>query len=342
MNITIFSTIGLKVNDFLALLKNTAELSTKLNELQAVVGTIIVITIMYKGYLVLAGRNQDPIRDLVWDIARKMFILTFVLNVNGWLDQSIQAINGFYEWAGGGTSLYTQMDKVANVVCSGVTALWNKNDIVFGFGDKITSFFVILIIIIAFLAISFELFFTIIATSVTNAFLIVAFPLALFCFMFNQTKQVFTQWCNLFISNIFLLLFLLVFTDFFINNIQKIFNLESYIAKNASFIQIIIEISLISAVLVQFVRVIKDLAKNLAQVTLDSSINGIGFSRLAGGVTRKVANVGTGMVRGALGSGAVDAFKSGGVGGLSAYGGIQSAKHMGNIGKQMLSSMRNK
>lgn len=79
---------------------------------------------MYKGYQTIAGRNQDPVRDIIWDVARKMFILTFVLNINGWLDLSISALKGLYEWAGGGTEFYKQLDELVNSFLIATKKVW--------------------------------------------------------------------------------------------------------------------------------------------------------------------------------------------------------------------------
>lgn len=279
---TIFSTIGDSIQVFVAALGSNSIIKEKLLDLQSLISIAITISIMYKGYLVLAGKNQDPIRDLMFDLAKKTLILAFVMNVDSWLELSMGAVSGFYEWAGGGSSLYAQMDKVATSFLDSLMVYYNKSDGLFNIGDKLVAFFISLIMIVAFLAVSFSLFFSIVATSVTNAFLIIALPLALFCLMWKPTKQVFTQWCNLFLSNIFLLLFLLVFMNFFNAWIGQIFNLNNYIEHNTSFLQILIEIPLIAAVLVQFVNVIKELAKNLAQVTLDSAVSGTAISGGAG------------------------------------------------------------
>lgn len=338
---TIFSTIGDSIQVFVAALGSNSIIKEKLLDLQSLISIVITISIMYKGYLVLAGKNQDPIRDLMFDLAKKTLILTFVMNVDSWLELSMGAVSGFYEWAGGGSSLYAQMDKVAASFLDSLMVYYNKSDGLFNIGDKLAAFFISLIMIVAFLAVSFSLFFSIVATSVTNAFLIIALPLALFCLMWKPTKQVFTQWCNLFLSNIFLLLFLLVFMNFFNAWIGQIFNLNNYIEHNTSFLQILIEIPLIAAVLVQFVNVIKELAKNLAQVTLDSAVSGTAISGGAGALLGYGAKA---IQNRAGGAGMITKASESAVGGLgkaaSATGGYAGKAF--KKARQTLQNMRNK
>lgn len=289
-NITIFSTIGVAITAFTGLLSQMS-LSSRFKDLQLAISLLLTISIMYKGYLVLAGKNQDPIRDLIFDLAKKAFILAFVMNVDGWLTLSNEAIKGFHTWAmttqgsdsGSVTSMYKQMDGFANTFIKTLGDYFNKSASVFNIGDLIIGFLVSLVMIVAFFAICVSLFFTLVATQVTNAFLITSLPLALFCLMWNPTKQVFTQWLSLFISNIFLLLFLVAFMQFFGDWIGSIFNLAHYYDNNnVSFFQMMLEIPLVAAVLVQIINVIKELARNLAQVTLDSAVSGTAITGGAG------------------------------------------------------------
>lgn len=312
MEVNLFQGIGYIVENIFTTMKN-ASLTTKFMQLQSIVGILIVLSIMYKGYQTLAGKAQDPIRDLVWDIARKLMILTFVMNVSGWLTASTSALSAIYEWAGGGKSFYAQLDKVTGSFIDTLIQVWEAN-----------SWKLLLIVIptmlLSFVAIVATLFFTVISLSLTNTFLIIALPLALFCFMYENTRQVFVQWCNMFISNIFLLLFISIFMNFMINQISILYQPSNF--KQNSVWLGILHCIFVSGILVVAIQVIKSLASNLAQVSLDSA----GASATQGflGSMGKTAGKGVGTAKdatlGMMSGSAAKAISRGGVAGVAAFG----------------------
>ena len=349
----IFTSIGVTITAFNAMLRQIS-LSGAFKDAQLFISLLLTISIMWKGYLVLAGKNGDPIRDLIFDLGKKIFILSFVVNANGYLNYATDAVRGFHEWAmtinigsnGSNTyvDMYKTMDGIANSFLESLRDGYIKaTDGWFNIGDKVVAFLMAGVMIVSFISVCLSLFFTIIATQVTNIFLAVSLPLALFCLMWQPTKQVFTQWLNLFISNIFVLLFLTAFMKFFGEWMGSIFNLGDYFGNNTSFLQMLIEIPLISAALVQIVNVIKELARNLAQVTLDTAVNGSGFMGAMGASSGMAGRAMRGIIGGKEGKTEkpkTDEESSGAAGkknGLSGFAGKAIEK-----GKQLLSNMRNK
>lgn len=350
----IFTSIGATITAFNAMLRQIS-LSGIFKDAQLFISLLLTISIIWKGYLVLAGKNSDPIRDLIFDLGKKSFILVFVMNYGGYLQYATDAVQGFHEWAmtikedSGGSNTYVNMYKTMDGIADNfLTSLRDGYikaiDGWLNIGDKIIAFLMALVMIVSFISVCLSLFFTIIATQITNIFLVVSLPLALFCLMWQPTKQVFTQWLNLFISNIFILLFLTALMKFFGEWMGSIFNLGDYFGNNTSFLQMLIEIPLISAALVQIINVIKELARNLAQVTLDTAVNGSVFMGAMGAASGmigkamqgKVSQAGNAMQKGAEsivgGAGKGKAMeKAGGFAGKA----VQK-------GKQLLSSMRNK
>lgn len=342
----IFTGIGYVVDNLLETLQQMS-LDDKLQQLQLLLSGIITLSIMYKGYMVLAGKSQDPIRELVWDLGRKAFILSFVMGSGMWLFYSIDAVRGIYEWVGGGIDFYEKLDGLASSVLNYIQILWNWGKV--RDGSITLAVFMIVIIGICFVAICFELFFSIIACSVSNTFLIIALPLALFCLMFQATKQVFTQWCQLLLSNTFTLLFLFMFSSFCGSAIATIFDVTKLKEiEVVNMVQQALEVVLISFVLIQIIKVIKSLAQNLAQVSLDSAMSGVGASQVAGAAlgrsSKAVGKATMGAMGGVAGQSISSAMKSGGLAGAAgniatkAIGG--SATIAANAGKALLSKMR--
>ncbi|WP_270985562.1 type IV secretion system protein [Campylobacter helveticus] len=323
MALDIFQAIGNIVESCLETIKE-ASLSDRMVELQAIVGTLLVISITFKGIQTMAGRNQDPIRDIVWDIGKKLFILTFILNVNGWLNLATSALDGFYEWAGGGAEFYKKLDELTVAFLKTIDVIWNKAGF-FGGENPIVAVFVIFFMVLGFLGIMFAFAFTIINATITNTFLIIVLPLALFCLMYDFTKQAFNQWFNMFMSNIILLLLMSIFSEFLIKNIGDLYTAKT---PDNPFLPIVSSIFM-SAILIAIIQVVKTLASSLASVSLDAAAQagmsqamgsagkGFGLAKSGAGA---VSGAGLNMWKGGASGSALKAATRGGMVGLASYG----------------------
>lgn len=105
MATTIFSEIQSGVDEILKIFTD-ATLNEKFTWVQGSLAAILTVVIMYKGFQTLAGRTQSPIKELVWDISKKLLIIMFVLNINGWFTQSKELCDAFYDWASGKQNFY--------------------------------------------------------------------------------------------------------------------------------------------------------------------------------------------------------------------------------------------
>ena len=145
-------------------------------------------------------------------------------------------------------------------------------------------------------------------------------------------------------SNIILLLLMSAFSQFLINNLNKLYSAE--IGENP-FMPIFISI-FTSAILISIVQVIKSLASNLAQVSLDSAAQaGMGQGFGAAGKGLGLAKSGTGAVAGG-GFKAWAGAKAGSAGSTgSEAGGVLAAARFGAAGiagyaaKKLWKTMRN-
>ena len=76
--------------------------------------TSATIYIMWRGYQTLAGKLSTPMEDVMWDIMRMAIILSFVANINGYLDGVIDAVNGIKEGFSSSTSIWQLLDTLWN------------------------------------------------------------------------------------------------------------------------------------------------------------------------------------------------------------------------------------
>lgn len=284
-NLDLFSSVGIIIEAMLGYLQSMS-LSPQVKALQATIGLAITLTILYKGYMVWAGKSQDPVRELAWDLGKKAFILTIAMGYGQWVNLSIDAVKGIYEWAGGGSAFYSQLDNLLNAFFQQIQALvkWarSQSKIVPDVGAWMQALLMIVVMSICFFAILLELVFSIVACSVTNTFLIIVFPLAILCFMFNQTKNAFTQWCSMLMSNTFQLLFLFMFLQASQKIIMGIYAPPTSSQSFINFIAYTFEVLIMSFLLVQVVKVLKELAQKMGGVTLDTAISGAGLMQTAG------------------------------------------------------------
>ncbi len=284
----LFSSVGIIIEAMLGYLQSMS-LSPQVKALQATIGLAITLTILYKGYMVWAGKSQDPVRELAWDLGKKAFILTIAMGYGQWVNLSIDAVKGIYEWAGGGSAFYSQLDGLLSAFYDQVITLlnWASNqgglkNIGLAIGSWLQAIGMIVVMSICFFAIVLELVFSIVACSVTNTFLIIVFPLAILCFMFNQTKNAFTQWCSMLMSNTFQLLFLFMFLQASQKIIMGIYAPPTSSQTSINFIAYTFEVLIMSFLLVQVVKVLKELAQKMGGVTLDTAISGAGLMQTAG------------------------------------------------------------
>lgn len=303
-NLDLFSSVGIVIDGFLIKLQ-AMSLSPQVKALQATIGIAITLTILYKGYMVWAGKSQDPVRELAWDLGKKAFILSIAMGYGQWINLSVDAVRGIYEWAGGGNAFYNQLDNLLSAFYNQIQFLWAWAQDHSGI-SKVAAFLQALLLIvvmsICFFAIALELFFSIVACSVTNTFLIVVFPLAILCFMFNQTKNAFTQWCSMLMSNTFQLLFLFMFLKLS----QKLIIGIYAPPKEGDFMNFLpqtFEILVMSFLIVQIVKVLKELAQKMGGVTLDTAISGAGLMGAVGNAAAKAPTVAGGATRMAAGAG---------------------------------------
>ncbi len=131
----LFQTLGLSIEQIINAIRQTGT-SDKIAELMVLFSIIITLVIMYKGYEVLMGKSQSPIRELTWDIAGKLLVITFALNLGGWLDLVIGAMDGIYEWAGGGAQMYQNLDEMFANTAKLANTIWGKSS---GIGDSILA-----------------------------------------------------------------------------------------------------------------------------------------------------------------------------------------------------------
>ena len=72
----------------------------------------VTIYVLWFGYATLAGKQQTPIPDLVWNLAKVAIITAFVTNAGGYLTSLSSALEGIKDGFAGGVSVWATLDKL--------------------------------------------------------------------------------------------------------------------------------------------------------------------------------------------------------------------------------------
>ena len=294
MNTTFFVDIGSKIEELLRELTSKS-LTTEFQVFQGAISIVITLLIMYKGFQALAGRTQSPIKELVWDIGKKLLILTFVLYSPEWFQKSQAVLTNLYEWAGGGLSLYGELDRLTNSTIDFIIKAFKEAKWNFMF-DDFNAHLVILVTSAAafsYFVIILSLAFKIFATTITNTLLVFVLPVAIFCLAWERIKDVFSRFLSLFISNLITLLVLSSIAKTLVSTFEKtltsVKTVEISDALNASF-----KMYLTAFFVMLLAKLVTDIAQGLASISLDGATQGAMASTAgaAGALTGKTLGVG--------------------------------------------------
>nr|WP_157142103.1 type IV secretion system protein [Campylobacter coli] len=305
--------------------------SDKVAELSVLLSIIITLVIMYKGYEVLMGTSQSPIRELTWDIAGKLLAITFALNIGGWLTLVINAMDGIYEWAGGGTQMYKTLDEMYANTAQLANIIWAKSS---GVGGAILAIVAMLLCYVGFVIAVVPTLAIFVITTFTQTLLVITAPIVFWLLIFKSTKNVFTQWIGLLLSNTLVILLVGLFLSVFMEQISGwISLLSSKIQAGAEVLGISIFFVIASLVLVIMIISAKLYAEKVANVSMEGVMGGV-----IGSVLNPVGRL-AGWTGGKVAGKTVNAAKAGGK--LAAKGTWAGAKGGYSFAKKMYERARN-
>ena len=276
MATTIFSEIQSGVDEILKIFTD-ATLNEKFTWVQGSLAAILTVVIMYKGFQTLAGRTQSPIKELVWDISKKLLIMMFVLNINGWFTQSKELCDAFYDWASGGENFYGKLDTITDKYISAMSSFSASMTTGGLWGDAVLlgPLWCMICLTIGYIFIVLAFAFTLITAQLTNTLLIFVLPIALFALMWERTKQMFGQWLNMFISNLIVLILYSTLADLVLKHLTNTFSAVSSIGENYPFFSEGLKALFMSAILVIAIKMVVQIAQGLASVSLDSGAGAV-------------------------------------------------------------------
>ena len=120
-----FESIGNWIDSFFDFL--VANSNTEVVEvLTSLVGITITLQIMFKAYQSFAGKTNEPLRELIWDITIKMLVVGVALNLNGYLDTIKIGMENLQNIMSGNTNLYSALDDKYDETIKLITVISEK------------------------------------------------------------------------------------------------------------------------------------------------------------------------------------------------------------------------
>lgn len=209
MMINLFQKIGESVNSTVDLVVNELQKGW-IADLTSLANVSISLYVIVYGYMVLAGKIQTPIPDLLWNLGRFAIVLIFMTNAGGYLTLANGAIEGLKDFFAGGENSFALLDNKVNGLANLAGEIWNKAS---GLKDTIYSVFRLvglLPLILGFTAIGALLIFT----EITLKLLISTAPIFIFALMWGFLRDSFNNWLSAIIGNCLIILFANVIMKF--------------------------------------------------------------------------------------------------------------------------------
>ncbi|MDG6896501.1 hypothetical protein A6A19_00375 [Actinobacillus delphinicola] len=101
MKVDIFSGVGNQIDEVLNRIIENVQSGWVAGLLTtAKVGIALYITIF--GYMVLSGKKESPLPDLIWDLCRFAIVLVFLDTASGYLSMMNEAVDGIQGFLTGG------------------------------------------------------------------------------------------------------------------------------------------------------------------------------------------------------------------------------------------------
>ncbi|MDR1975842.1 MAG: type IV secretion system protein [Campylobacteraceae bacterium] len=241
-------------------------------QLRVILLVSITLYVLYKGYMVLAGKTQEPIRDLLWDLGGKAFILGFLYAGTAWIELVKGIVDGLFVWASGGriggetgpNGLLNNLNLMFDNITKFGDAIYEL-----GFGGSVDyPFLASAGYISAVVGIAIP-FFIYLAAKISILFLMALTPIVVFLRLYGFTKNVFTQWLQLILSSVLTTLMLCAIVGS-VSQIALDFQ-EFYIANPANPYHYLAQFSMYCILMAFLSKFCVSVSQSLTHVSLESA-----------------------------------------------------------------------
>ncbi len=270
----VFQKLGSMINEILDFLKTQTN-SDIITTLASLIAVTITIQVIFKAYLTLAGKLNDPIREVIFDLVLKMLIAIFALNVGGWLDLTKEAMQELHNSFSGGVNLYAVLDaKLDSVLQLNAKLIENSK---FWDGTLFSALIGVALNLISFMIGIVPAFVVMLTTDITLRLILLLAPIVIFARLYGWFKNIFTQWLGIFIGNLLTVYMVGMLLNQFSLKYGEFLDLVQDKAGEVDAIGIGMQGVMYGFLLFMLLKTVVTIAEKLAQV----SIEGVGQSALS-------------------------------------------------------------
>ncbi|MCX2960632.1 hypothetical protein E5343_06435 [Rodentibacter caecimuris] len=125
MTISTFTNIGNSINTTVGVFLDSIQ-KGYVADLVSLAKVCVVLYIIVYGYAILAGKKNNPVKDVLWDLSKLAIILGVLQGAGGimaGLTGVVDEIKGFFV---GGENAYSMLDEKFNILANLATKIWTK------------------------------------------------------------------------------------------------------------------------------------------------------------------------------------------------------------------------
>lgn len=206
--------------------------STGVNTLQSTIDTTgdiiavyLTVWIMIEGYKILWGNGKQSFQNFAFDATLKFIFIVLAMNAGNWINLVFEAFNGAKEFVNtslshDGKGVYSKVATWAGLMGDYYRIVWEKS----GTFEIAYMIFIIIIAFIGFLIGAVPILKALFVNTLSFLLLMILAPLAFYFLIFKTTKNSFSQWFQMVLSNIITLLCLSLFLNILFDYIFIKFN----------------------------------------------------------------------------------------------------------------------
>ncbi|WOA52118.1 type IV secretion system protein [Dickeya solani] len=235
--------------------------------------------ILYRGYQTLGGKLQTPVEDVVWDVGRMLLITTFVLNLDGWLDISIAAIEGIKDGISGNDNIWALLDTVWEKAQTLGQMLFNLDTSTYvklngGLAEVLVWGGVIVLLLAA--------TFVNLLAEITILLMTTTSPLFIFCLLYGFLKPMFDNWLKTIFTAILTIMFSALSIRIVINYLNKILDAATTTSAESNMVTLAAQCLLAGIASGAVVWFSAKIANALSGVAVQATLQGAAMSGLRG------------------------------------------------------------
>lgn len=261
-------------------------------------GSAVAVYILVKGYQAMAGKLQTPTVDLIWDMARLAVIFSFVANVNGYLDATINAIDGLKEGFSGGDNIWQQMDTLWSKAQTVAKTLHDLDDSAVVKDEGMTAQFYVWAGI---LVVMCTCAFVSLIAEVTILLLSITAPIFIFCLAWGVFRQMFNNWLQNIIGAVLTIMFAALSLRIVVRIMDAILTQATSSAPQANIVTLGAQVCLSAILGALLIWISAKIAGGLAGASTAATMQGMaslglaaagfGLAKQAAGASKNTANL---------------------------------------------------